>query len=297
MKTTGTFFMQDFSTPGIESTVGLKFWRIVALVIAISAVVFISVVPQVSNDFWLQAKVGEMIADSHTIPQTVLFPFTEAKDQPFNAHEWLPSLFFYWLINTVGESGLPLAMGVAGLVFLCVMTLLAYQRSEGNLPLALLMGLLAVGVENQRHYLRPELLSLIMLGIYWYFLESCRQGSHSGRWLGAWLIVVLWTNTHGSFILAPIVSAIYAAGIWLDARWPPTDGKAILKAEAQPFLWFTVAALIATLINPVGIDLLRFVFDFGSAESTKLMVAEWLPTFDARWRDNRGFWIGVGCGC
>ncbi len=73
-------------------SIQLKVWRIAAVVLTLSTVVFISVVPQVSNDFWLQVKVGEIIAHDHAIPKTVLFPFTEVRNAPFNAHEWLPSL-------------------------------------------------------------------------------------------------------------------------------------------------------------------------------------------------------------
>lgn len=287
--------MQTIPTTTIQNALYLKLWRIAALVLTIAAVIFISVIPQISNDFWLQVKVGELIAESHWIPKTILFPFTEAKDAPFNAHEWLPSLFFYHLINTVGENSLPPVMGGAGLILFGVMTCLAYQRSENNFPLAVFLGFLAVCVENQRHFLRPELLTLIMLGLYWYLLESCRQRSHYLRWFSAWFIVVLWTNTHGSFILAPIISTIYTIGIWIDQRLPTINDPATPRGRPMPFLWFTLAALLATLLNPVGIELWRFVIDFGHSSSTKYMVYEWLPTFHPHWRSNRGFWIGIGC--
>lgn len=269
--------------------------RIAAVVATVAAVVFISVVPQVSNDFWLQVKVGQLIAESHSIPQTILFTFTEAKDVPFNAHEWLPSVLFYWLLRGVGEDALPLVMGFGGIVFFAIAALIAYQRSGGNLFWSFVWGLMAVCVENQRHYLRPELVSLMLLGLYWYILERCRSEPHKARWLSAWVIVVVWTNSHGSFILAPIISTTYAVGIWIDTHWPGAGRKATAKGSAQFYFAFTVAAFIATLINPKGIELWRFVLDFGHADSTKQMVAEWLPTFDPRWWRDRGFWIGIAC--
>lgn len=269
--------------------------RIAAVVATVAAVVFISVVPQVSNDFWLQVKVGQLIAESHSIPKTILFPFTEAKDMPFNAHEWLPSILFYWLLSGVGENALPLVMGFGGIVFFAIAAFIAYQRSDGNLFWALVWGLVAVCVENQRHYLRPELVSLMLLGFYWYFLESCRNKPHKARWLSAWVIVIVWTNSHGSFILAPIISMIYAVGAWIDTHWSGASRKAAAKGTAHLYCAFTAAAFVATLINPKGIELWRFVFDFGHADSTKQMVAEWLPTLDPRWWRDRGFWIGIAC--
>lgn len=261
----------------------------------VAAVTFISVVPQVSNDFWLQAKVGELIAQNHAIPKTILFPFTEIRDARFNAHEWLPSLLFYWLINTVGEDGLPFVMGFAGLAFFCAMTWLAYRRSERSLPLAMLLGLLAVGVENQRHYLRPELVSLFLLGFYWHLLETCRRRPQILAWMSALLVVVLWANTHGSFILAPIIAAIYAVGLWADGKLTVNAWDESQKAKAKAFAIFSIAALAASLINPVGTELLEFVLDFSHSDAAKVMVAEWLSTFDPRFREMRGLWISLVC--
>ncbi|EJL82657.1 hypothetical protein PMI15_02887 [Polaromonas sp. CF318] len=266
-----------------------------ALAMIIIAVVFISVVPQVSNDFWLQAKVGELIARDHAIPKTILFPFTEIRDARFNAHEWLPSLMFYWLIGLVGEDGLPLAMGAAGVALFCLMAWLAYRRSGKNLPIALLLGLLAVGIENQRHFLRPELVSLFLLGFYWLLLEACRQRPRVLAWAGALLVVVLWANTHGSFILAPIIAAIYAVGLWLDGLRSGTAGDLRQKQIPKAFAIFTIATLAACLVNPFGLDLLQFVVNFGHADTDKLIINEWMPTFSPGWYEVPAVWMGLGC--
>ena len=273
----------------------LKLWRMSALVMIIIAVVFISVVPQVSNDFWLQAKVGELIARDHVIPKTILFPFTEIRDARFNAHEWLPSLMFYWLIELVGEDGLPLIMGAAGVALFCLMAWLAYRRSGKNLPLALLLGFLAVGVENQRHFLRPELVSLFLLGFYWLLLDVCRERPQLFAWVGALLLVILWANTHGSFILAPIIAAIYAVGSWLDGLRSGAVEGSRQKRVPKIFAAFSIATLIASLVNPVGLELLQFVLNFAHGDIDKTMIGEWMPTFTRGWQEMPGVWIGLGC--
>lgn len=261
----------------------------------IAAVTFISVVPQVSNDFWLQAKVGELIARDHSIPKTILFPFTWIQDAPFNAHEWLPSLLFYALIQTLGEDGLPFVMGGAGLALFGLTTWLAYRRSEKSLPVAMLLGLLAVGVENYRHFLRPELVSLFLLGLYWQLLESYRRRPTVWAWVSALLLVVLWANTHGSFILAPIIAAVYAVGLWVDGRLGLIARDKSHMAKVKGFAIFSIAALVMSLINPVGIGLLEFVLDFSHSDAAKVLVTEWLSPFDPRFRELRGLWIGLGC--
>jgi len=67
------------------------------------------------------------------------------------------------------------------------------------------------------------------------------------------------------------------------------------KAKVKAFAIFSIAALGVCLINPVGIELLAFVLDFGRSNAAKAMILEWLPTFDPRWREMRGLWIGLGC--
>jgi len=270
--------------------------RVVALVILVAAVTFISVMPQVSNDFWLQAKVGELIVQNHAIPTTVLFPFTTIQTAQFNAHEWLPSILFFALVRVFGEDGLPLVLGVAGLLLFATMSWLAYLRSGKNLPLSLMLGLMAVAVENYRHYLRPELVSLIFLGAYWLLLDANRRSPAVGNWLGALVIVVFWANTHGSFILAPLIGGVYATGTWIDShrRMSEIPDSPITSYEA--FALFTVVALVCTLINPFGWNLLKFVFDFSRSSVAHQYVLEWLPTFDQRMRHTRGLWIGVACG-
>jgi hypothetical protein len=276
-------------------TFWLKFWRIAAVVLIMAAVIFISVVPQVSNDFWLQAKVGELISQDHSIPKTIQFPFTEIRDARFNAHEWLPSLLFYWIISGVGEDGLPFVMGVAGLALFCLMTWLAYRRSEKNLPVAMMLGLMAVGVENYRHFFRPELVSLFLLGIYFHLMESCRRRPNNLVWIFALLVVVLWANTHGSFILAPIIAAVFAVGLWLDGRLGVNAWDVSQQAKVKAFAIFCIAALAATLINPVGVELLEFVWGFGNSNAAKGIVGEWVSTLHPGFREERGLWIGLGC--
>jgi hypothetical protein len=175
------------------------------------------------------------------------------------------------------------------------MTWLAYRRSGKNLPLALLLGFLAVGIENQRHFLRPELVSLFLLGFYWLLLDICRSRPRSLAWAGALLVVVLWANTHGSFILAPIIAAIYTVGLWLDGLRSGIAADLRQKQIPKAFAIFSIAALAACLVNPFGLDLLQFVVNFGHVDADKTMVNEWMPTFAPGWHEMPGAWLGLGC--
>lgn len=276
----------------------LSLWRIVAIVLAVVAVLFASIQPPTSTDFWLQAKIGELIVQDHAIPKTLLFPFTGAQNLPFHSHEWLPSVLFYGLLECLGQDAMGLVLGGIALVFFGVMVRLAYQRSQGAFAASLLLGLVAITVENFRNVLRPELLSLILLGLYVHALDAFRSRANYRSVVTSLVIVVVWANTHGSYFLAPLVAGMFAAGIWLD-QWRNNG----LRGTANPvhFLGLALGALACSLLNNSGLESWRFVFNFSLGHSIAVepaardFVTEWLPAWSPVVREQRGLWIGLGC--
>jgi hypothetical protein len=265
-----------------------SFWRVAAIVLSLSVVLFASTQPQVSNDFWLQCKIGEIILHAHSIPATLQFPFTEASAQHFNAHEWLPSVLFYYLVQLVGEEGLPFILGLSGAALFAVVSSMAAKRAQGNLALGLLCGMLALLLENYRHFLRPELLSLFFFVAFWHCLETARL---RWTWLGAactLLIQVLWANTHGSFVLGPVLAALYALGTAIDAWRRPSGQGASLY-----FWWLAVLCLLGTLVNPFGVELLEFVVNFGGGSASKREIVEWSSSLDPRLQHTLEFWLAT----
>ena len=87
---------------------------------AIGFVVALNLTPIYTSDFWLQLKVGEIIRETGSIPTTILFACTEARDFEFVAHEWLPSLLFSVLFDRIGYSGM--------IVFKCALALVIWHH-------------------------------------------------------------------------------------------------------------------------------------------------------------------------
>lgn len=264
-------------------------WKIVAVVCAIVLVMAICTQPQGANDFWLQAKVGELIVKEHTIPSTLLFPFTNIQGRQFNAHEWLPSILFFTLISAVGVKGLAWVMGGAGLLLFVTVVRMVHLRSAGNLAFAMLLGLLAVAVESYRHTLRPELVSLFLMVGFLHYIENFRTNSNNSELVKALFIVVLWTNAHGSFVLAPIIAGLYAAGMLIEKY--RNSGNSV-NTSPMPYLVFSIMVLVCTLVNPSGFEQLKFAVTFSN---TTIPMYEWLPSFDSRVMQLRGFWIALSC--
>ena len=259
--------------------------RLSALVLWAVWVGFASTTQHVSNDFWLQVRIGELISQQHAIPQTLLFPFTEIATARFNAHEWLPSLAASWFVKHLGEAFLPVLSGMLGLALFFLVLRLAFQRSGQHIACALGLAALALVVENFRHELRPELLALFALQVCLWCLHSLP--THP-RWAAVvyLLTTALWSNTHGSFVLAPALLICCGVGAWLDAQ--NSHG-----APWQPYAFLAPLAGLATLVTPFGLEQWQFVLGFSSQSQAKLLLGEWRPTWDISLHVLRGWWIGL----
>lgn len=268
--------------------------RILTTVAFVVCVLYACTVRLSGDDFWLQAKIGELIVNARAIPDTLLFPFTEIVSEKFNAHEWLMSVAFHYALSWLGEDGMPFLIGGLGLALFVSMARLTFLRTQGSYGLSLLGGYLSVLVENYRHVLRPELPSLILMALLLHNMEIFRAkpGWRSAFW--SCLLITIWANSHGSFILGPLVVGIFAAGQYLDELGAMRFKLLIPSRLVCQLLLLAVAACASCLLNPFGWELIQFVFSFSVHSEASKNLTEWLPTFDHRMFGVRGFWIALG---
>jgi len=267
-----------------------QLYGLALLLLAIATTVFCTV--QLNGiDFWLQAKVGELIAIHHVIPETLLFPFTEVASDTFHAHEWLASLLFHYELQWLGEDYMPLLIGLHGALLFLLAAILGYLKSNGSPFHALIAGFVTVLMENYRHVMRPELPAILVMMCFWIALEHFHQRP---RWLPAIvapLLMVAWTNMHGSFVLGVVLAGAFGS----NALWRFIRRHARAPQELHDFLrWVALGAVIilATLLNPEGIHLWTFVLDFGTNSANRVLT-EWYPTLDKRMHMLPGLWIAL----
>ncbi|HSW20607.1 MAG TPA: hypothetical protein VLJ86_25515 [Ramlibacter sp.] len=272
--------------------------RAIAIALSIAMVAQLTFVPLSQNDFWLQSAIGRLIMQTGQIPGTVLFPFTWARDFPFNAHEWLPSIAFHWLHETLGYDHLLFVQGALGLGLFALSVALAF-RVGARLGVALACGAIAMLVANYRHYLRPELVVLLLFVAQFHVLALYRQRRRWPVLLLSVPLAVLWANSHGSFLLGPIVAAIFAVGEGIEAwrhapRLTTRERWRHGVAGGAPYALAAAAMLAASMLNPLGAELLRFALTLSASEVTKTFVREWNPTFSPVFIGEPGFFIFLG---
>jgi hypothetical protein len=281
-----------------QAAVGLIFK--LGLGLAVGFVLLLNAVPVASDDLWWQIKVGQLTLENGAIPRTLLFPFTEARNLSFTAHEWLPSILFFEWVRAFDESGLTLMQALFALLqaALCFMLARLLSRSNGVALLATGLAMLAV---NYRYVLRPELFALVFFVLTLIVLSRYRLFQRPGVLFWTIPIGLLWANCHGSFLLGPAVAAVFAAGESAQAALRPDAGasRGRLRQAAWaglPYAAVAAGMLLASLVNPRGLELLRFAFQVQASEAMKSFIKEWLPTFHPLFMMEPGFWIFAAVG-
>jgi tetratricopeptide (TPR) repeat protein len=135
-----------------------------------------------------------------------------------------------------------------------VLLLLTYHRDRQLLAAGLMI--LVMFIYQTRFTVRPDLFSFFFFAMFIYIL-SARLDE---RWAvpALVLIQILWTNTHGYFFLGIVFVVIGIISEFLKRRAPlpwqwSSEGR-LTDAEYRKLRWALLFLVLATFINPLGIQ-------------------------------------------
>ena len=128
--------------------------------------------PIADPDFWWHLRTGQLIVQTHSIPHSDPFSFTNT-GKPWIAHEWLTELFFYGLYQ-LGSYGLLIFVFSA---FITGAFIFAYLRSpEESRPYVAGFSLLLGAIATAPTWgVRPQMISLFITSVFLYLLDRFRQ--------------------------------------------------------------------------------------------------------------------------
>lgn len=225
-------------------------------------------------------RTGQLILASHEIPR--VDPFSSMAGQPWFAWEWLYDVVVGWLDRAAGLNGVVLltALIIAGLF---AWTFRLMLRRGTNVLVALVLVLLAVSAAMIHFQARPHVVSWLFTVAWFWVLESGeknRAGAHSDSLSSAsassrswplWalpLLMVVWVNVHGGFLIGFVLLGIY----WVDAVWQWFSQKedrfesALQKIRmGRRVRNLTIAGIlsaVATLVNPYGFKLHIHIYQY-----------------------------------
>ena len=223
------------------------------------------------GDLGHHLAMGRLILDSRTIPHTDPFSF-RTEGVAAIPHEWLVQSSYALLDSWFGLAGIVVFSAfVLALAFTLVLG--EATRCSGSLLAGLVMASLALAASAMHWITRPHLVTYLLLAIWVFRLDAFFCGQERRWWIFP-LIMFLWANLHGMFVLGLLAFAISLAGwVWerrLDARESSVSGRDLALLGAF--------STLATFLTPSGAHLWETIFDMaGGSPFITSMTAEYRP--------------------
>ena len=212
------------------------------------------------GDTGWHVRIGEWILAHGQVPRQDMFSFTKP-GQPFFAWEWLWDLGAALLHQRWGLAGVVLASLLVIAFASVLLYRLVYRRCGNPLVSIVLTGLASAGASI--HWLaRPHLLTLLLMLVFLTLLEGVREGRTRLLWTLP-VLMILWTNLHGGFLVGIVIVGTYGAGELLRAAVTrdSAERRASLRT-AGPYLAATAGCALASLVNPYGYQLHVHVLEY-----------------------------------
>ncbi len=257
--------------PFPATSAAMTFRRVMFPVAILMTCGMIMAMHEADPDLWGHVQYGREILQTGELPRTTTWSFVAVGHRWIN-HENLAEMLMAWSFDRFGIWGLTLGKYLLGLSVIG----LGYWSGRRTGVHPLLLGAMclvtALSLEFHWHF-RPQVFGYAFFAIVVWLLRQCLiepapdANQKAERWsrfatFGLIPIMMLWTNTHGSFAAGLAVvfavlgceSARILAAEWLN--WFPSaacaDSSASPRQAATRLAAIAVMTLLATFLNPYG---------------------------------------------
>lgn len=227
---------------------------------------------QSSDTGWL-AKTGEYILLNHQLPATDIFSWT-LPDRGWTIYQWLYMLFAGGLLHSGGLWLVGLSAAVISAIV--VIWLLPAQMLRNNVRLPYIFGLLALVITPAWFWARPQLISFVLIPVYFDILERFRRAGYSRMLWSLPLLMVIWVNGHSFWFIGLLIMASYLIPAIIMAEDSATRKKLAL---------IMTACLGAVLVNPYGFSIVTYNLSF-LTEPDFATINELQPVLITKWQEN-----------
>ena len=249
----------------------------------------------VESDTLWHIAVGDLILKTHTWPTHDIYSFT-VHGSPWIAYEWLGEVLMSLAWRAGNLHGLAVLMMV--IISATILSLFYYaflgsrNAKSAFAATAVLLPLAAISWT-----MRPQLLGYVFLIVTLIVLKRYREGLKGSIWILP-LIFLLWTNTHGTFVLGFGVLGIYWLSGLREIRLGDLYSRRWTPGERQQLELTALLCLVASGITPYGTQLAAYPLEMaGSQPMIIKIVQEWQPlSFSASYGKLfvvliLGFWV------
>jgi len=206
-------------------------------------------------DLWGHLRFGADLLHSWRFTRHDPYSFTS--DVAWINHEWLAEAVFAAVYSLSGTIGLNLLKVVTIGAIAALAWRRAHRLAATAFPAAIVTALLIVVTYTRTQSLRPQLFSVLFFAILLRLLERTERDGQL-PFVAITLLFAVWANTHGGWIVGFGTLAIWCA--WRPRRTP-----------------IAAVAAAATLINPYGVGLWRFLYS--TVGLARPEISDWQPMF------------------
>lgn len=207
---------------------------------------------------------GQQILLTHAVPRTDSFSVT-MRGHSWYAWEWLYDLLIAGIHNWLGLNGVVFFTAcVIALTF--ALALKVGMKRGGSLPLTMALLVLSIAAASIHFLARPHVLSWLFAVIWFQLVDSDasalpRGKSHRLFWYP--VLMLLWVNLHGGFLLAFVLFGIYAVGLVIEFFIRrEVQYRALIRNKLNHLVAASLLSFLASLINPYGFRLYGHLYEY-----------------------------------
>ena len=250
--------------------------RHLMVAILFAAIFAMAVRQPTDTDTWWHLKSGQLIWDSGEILRADPFSHT-VQGEPWIDHGWLVQVALWPLYDGFGLVGLSLLL--AALV--TASFALVYVQCDAKPYVAAFATLIGAVASSIIWSIRPQIVSLLLAAVVLFLLDRYKR-SGSTAWL--WplpLLVVLWVNCHGGFVVAFILMGCFLLGETLNRLMPPSP---FIRAASEPrpartrllpLALVMLLSIAAVLLNPNTFKMFPYAYQTVSIGQLQDYIQEW----------------------
>ncbi|WP_322821625.1 hypothetical protein [Chloroflexus sp.] len=183
---------------------------------------------------------------------------------PWINHEWLMETFmgFAWLWG--GEIGLTVLRHFVYSLTVGILFWYIIRQFRAPFVPAVVISLILIATTLWfARVVRPQIFTFLLFACTLIIIDQAERGHFRWLWLMP-LIVIFWVNLHGGFL-----AGCGVLGVWMLARFVTSP------RQWQHVVPPVVVSAIATLVNPYGWNLLRFLLETATGDRPE--IADWQP--------------------
>ncbi len=261
--------MNEPSAKPVTDTPATVRWLAIAITVA---VLWLVLGPTMADpDLWGHLRYGLDNLEAGTVLRTDVYSYLSRPGTWVN-HEWLAEVSMGVAYRAGGSAGLVLLKGLLAMGSLAAVYAAARQRGAGLVAAYVTLIGAALGLRPVLSPVRPQMFTVLGFALLLYILVRRDTRPRVVWWLVP--LYIVWTNAHGGFLagvaflgLAVLIEGYrtLAAGGW----------RALVHRPFVTLAQAALTALTATLVNPYGLGLWRFLLR--TATVARPEIVEWQP--------------------